>query len=66
MNGEIIAIGLLLAVVTFVIMRLPTVDVSITPMSSSRRVMNWLPWDHMHFCIWDATISKSVSLLLRK
>ena len=44
MNGEIIAIGLLLAVVTFVIMRLPTVDdVNHSDEFKRRRVMNWLP-----------------------
>ena len=44
MNGEIIAIALLLTVVTFVIMRLPSVeDVNHSDEFKRRRVMNWLP-----------------------
>ena len=44
MNGELVAIGVLLAVVIFVISRLPAVeDVSHSDAFKRRRVMNWLP-----------------------
>ena len=44
MNSEFIAIGMLLAVVGFVIARLPAVeDVNHSDAFKKRRVMNWLP-----------------------
>ena len=43
-SGELVAIAILLAVVTFVIMRLPKVDeVTHSEAFKRRRVMNWLP-----------------------
>ena len=43
-SGELVAIAILLAVVTFVIMRLPKVDeVGHSDAFKRRRVMNWLP-----------------------
>ena len=41
--GELAAIGILLAVVTLVVVRLPKIDVGHSDKFKRRRVMNWLP-----------------------
>lgn len=61
-QGELMPIGILLAVVTFVLLRLPKIDVGHTPQYKRRRILNWLPlgltYAFLYMGRYNLTVSK--------
>lgn len=65
LQQELLAIGILLAVISLVVSRLPKVDVGHTPEYRRRRVLNWLPvglaYMFLYFARYNLTAFKNAS-----